>query len=217
VLPSEFIPVAEESGLIIDLGRWVLKEACSQVRRWQDNFPSELLLRVAVNLSARQFYEPDLVHVIAEILAETDLDPQNLELEITENVIMEDVQGTLAVLGALKSLGIRLAIDDFGTGYSSLAHLKRFPIDTLKVDGLLIADLGQSTADDAIMTAIIGLAHGLDLTVVPERVETAEQLRRLHKMGCDLVQGFYFSRPLSTQAMETLLSRNLLDGSSWRL
>ena len=217
VLPSEFIPVAEESGLLVDIGRWVLKEACSQVRRWQDSFPGELLLRVAVNLSARQFYEPDLAHVIAEILAETDLDPQNLELEITENVIMEDVQGTLAVLSALKSLGIRLAIDDFGTGYSSLAHLKRFPIDTLKVDGVLVADLGKSTEDEAIMTAIIALAHGLDLTVVSERVETAEQLRRLHKMGCDMVQGFYFSRPLSTEAMETFLSRNLLDGSSWRL
>jgi EAL domain-containing protein (putative c-di-GMP-specific phosphodiesterase class I) len=214
VLPSEFIHVAEESGLIVDIGRWVLKEACFQVRRWQENFPSELLLRVAVNFSARQVYEPDLVHVIAEILAETGLDPQDLELEIRENVIMEDVQGILAVLSALKSLGIRLAIDDFGTGYSSLAHLKRFPIDTLKVDGLLVADLGKSTADDAIMTAIIGLAHGLGLTVVPERVETAEQLRRLHEMGCDLVQGFYFSRPLSIQAMETLLSRKLLDGSS---
>jgi len=211
VLPSEFIPVAEESGLIGDIGRWVLKKACSQVRRWQDSFPGDLPLRVNVNLSARQLYEPNLANVIADILAETDLDPHHLELEITENVIMEDAQSTLATLGALKSLGIGLAIDDFGTGYSSLAHLKRFPIDTLKIGDLFVADLGKRTEDEAIMAAIIGLAHGLDLTIISERVETAEQLRRLHEMGCDLVQGFYFSRPSSAEAMETLLPRNHLD------
>jgi diguanylate cyclase (GGDEF)-like protein/PAS domain S-box-containing protein len=217
VPPSEFIPLAEDTGLIIDIGRWVLKEACSQVRWWQDRYPSYPPLRVDVNLSARQFHEPHLARDIAEILADTGLDPRYLELEITENVMMEDAEATLAILGALRSLGVRLAIDDFGTGFSSLAYLKRFPVDTLKIDGLFVAGLGESTEDEVLMAAIIGLAHGLGLTTIPERVETAEQLQRLHEMGCDMVQGFHFSRPLPPQAVGALLRRNLLDEASWRL
>ena len=208
MLPSDFIPVAGESDLIVDIGRWVLEEACSQVRRWQDRHPGDLPLQVDVNLSARQFHEPNLVQVVAEILAETDLDPQSLKLEITENVILENSQATSAVLEALKSLGIQLSIDDFGTGYSSLARLKHFPIDTLKVDGLFVADLDSNIEGEAIMAAMIGLAHALGLTVVAERVETAEQLQRLYKMSCDMVQGFHFSSPLSAATMETFLRRN---------
>ena len=214
VPPSEVIPVAEDTDLIVDIGRWVLKEACSQVRQWQDRYLSAPPLRVNVNLSAKQLHESDLAHDIAEVLAETDLGPRNLELEITENVVMEDAQATLAILGTVKSLGVGLAIDDFGTGYSSLAHLKSLPIDTLKIDGLFIAGLGESTRDEVIVTAIIGLAHGLGLTVIPERVETAEQLQRLHEMGCDMVQGFYFSRPLPAEAVGALLRRNFLSGAS---
>ena len=208
VPPSEFIPVAEDTDLIVDIGRWVLKETCVQVRRWQDRFPSETPLQAYVNLSARQFYHPDLADDIAEVLAETDLDPRNLELEITENVMMEDAQETFAVLGALKSLGVGLAIDDFGTGYSSLAYLKHFPVDTIKIDRLFVAGLGASTEDEKIVSGMIGLAHGLGLTVIPEGVETANQLQRLHEMGCDVAQGFYFSRPLPTDAVGAWLCRN---------
>jgi len=217
VPPSEFIPVAEDTGLIVDIGRWVLKEACAQVRRWQDRYPSDPPLQANVNLSAKQFHQPDLAGDVAEVLAETDLDPRNLVLEITENVVMEDAVVTLAILGALKSLGVGLAIDDFGTGYSSLAYLKRFPVDTLKIDGLFVAGLGESTKDEVIVAAVIGLAHGLGLTAIPEGVETAEQLQRLHEMGCDMAQGFYFSKPLPTEAVDALLHRNLLGGGSWRL
>jgi diguanylate cyclase (GGDEF)-like protein len=214
VPPSEFIPVAEDTGLIIDIGRWVLKEACVKVRGWQDRYPSEPPLRANVNLSATQFHQPDLADDIAEILEETHLDPQNLELEITESVVMEDARATLAILRALKSLGVGLAIDDFGTGYSSLAYLKRFPVDTLKIDRLFVAGLGESTEDEVMVAAMIGLAHGLGLIVVPEGVETVEQLQRLHEMGCDMAQGFYFSRPLSTDAVDAWLHRNLLGGVS---
>jgi EAL domain-containing protein (putative c-di-GMP-specific phosphodiesterase class I) len=217
VPPSEFIPVAEETDLIVDVGRWVLREACFQMRQWQDLYPSDVPLRLDVNLSARQLHDPDLAHYISEVLAETDLDPRNLELEITENMVMEDAQAALAILGTVKSLGVGLAIDDFGTGYSSLAQLKGLPINTLKIDGLFVAGLGENTRDEVIMAAIIELAHGLGLTAISERVETVEQLQRLHEMNCDMVQGFYFSRPLPTEAMETLLRRNLLGGTSWRL
>jgi diguanylate cyclase (GGDEF)-like protein len=217
VPPSEFIPVAEDTGLIVDIGRWVLKEACVQVRRWQDRYPSTSPLRANVNLSARQFHQPDLARDISEILQETELEPQNLELEITETVVMEDARATLAILQTLKSLGVGLAIDDFGTGYSSLAYLKRFSVDTLKIDRLFVAGLGESTEDEVLVAAMIELVHGLDLTAVQEGVETIEQLQRLHEMGCDIAQGFYFSRPLPTEAIGALLHRNLLGGGAWRL
>jgi Amt family ammonium transporter len=209
VSPSEFIPVAEDIGLMVDIGRRVLKEACSQIRQWQDSYPSDPPLRAHINLSARQFYEPDLVCEIAEVLAETNLDPRSLELEITENVTMEDVPATLAIMGALKSLGVGLAIDDFGTGYSSLAYLKRFPVDTLKIDGSFVAGLGNSTSDEVIVAAIIELAQGFGLTTIPEMVETTEQLQRLREMGCDMIQGFCVSQPLPTEAVGTMLRRNL--------
>lgn len=211
--PSEFIPMAEETGLIVDLGWWVLEEACSQVQWWQEHYPSDPPLRVGVNLSASQFYEPDLVRGVAEVLARTDLAPQSLELEITENVAMENVQASLAILSNLKSLEIGLALDDFGAGNASLAYLRRFPMDTLKIDGLFIAGLDEGTKDEVIVAAIIEIAHGLGLTAIPERVETAAQLRWLREMGCDMVQGFYFSKPLPSEAVGSLLRRNLLEAA----
>ena len=217
VPPSEFIPVAENTGMIVDIGLWVLQETCVQVRRWQDSYTSEPPLRASVNLSARQFHTPDLASGIGGVLKETGLDPECLELEITETVVMEDAQATLGVLETLKSLGVGLAIDDFGTGYSSLAYLKRFPVDTLKIDRLFIAGLDKSAEDEVIVTAMIGLAQGLGLTVIPEGIETLEQLRRLRKAGCDAAQGFYFSRPLPNEAMAALLRRNLLGGGPWTL
>ena len=217
VPPSEFIPVAENTGMIVDIGRWVLQETCVQVRRWQDSYTSESPLRANVNLSARQFRTPDLAGGIAEVLKETGLDPESLELELTETVVMEDAQATLGILETLKSLGVRLAIDDFGTGYSSLAYLKRFPVDTLKIDRLFIAGLDKNVEDEVIVAAMIELARGLGLTVVPEGVETLEQLRRLRKAGCDVAQGFYFSRPLPTEAVAALLRRNQLGDGPWTL
>lgn len=208
--PSEFIPVAEETNLIVDLGRWVLQEACSHLRWWQNHLQSAPPPRVSVNLSAKQFYGPDLVHDVGEVLRRTDLDPQNLELEITENVVMEDAPMTLAILDDLKSLKIGLALDDFGAGNSSLAYLKRFPIDTLKIDGSFVSGLGESIRDEVIVAGLVSVAHGLGLTVIPERVETAEQLQRLREMGCDTVQGFYFSKPLPAGVVGTFLLRNLV-------
>ena len=215
VPPSEFISVAEDTGLIVDIGRWVLKETCVQVRLWQDRFPSPSPLQANVNLSARQFHQPDLAGDIAEVLEETNLDPQNLELEITETVVMEDARAALVILGALKSLGVGLAIDDFGTGYSSLAYLKRFSVDTLKIDRLFVAGLGESAEDEVIVAAMIGLARDLNLTAIPEGVETFEQLQRLRELRCDVAQGFYFSKPLPTEEVGALLRRNLLGGGSW--
>jgi diguanylate cyclase (GGDEF)-like protein/PAS domain S-box-containing protein len=167
VPPSEFIPVAENTGVIVDIGRWVLQETCVQVRRWQDSYPSESPLRACVNLSARQFYNPDLADGIAEVVRETGLDSKSLELEITETVVMKDAQATLGILETLRALGVGLAIDDFGTGYSSLAYLKRFPVDTLKIDRLFVAGLDKSVEDEVIVAAMIGLAQGLGLTSIP--------------------------------------------------
>jgi diguanylate cyclase (GGDEF)-like protein/PAS domain S-box-containing protein len=218
VPPSEFIPVAENTGVIVDIGRWVLQETCVQVRRWQDNYPSESPLRACVNLSARQFHTPDLADVIAEVVKETGLDPKSLELEITETVVMKDAQVTLGILETLRALGVQLAIDDFGTGYSSLAYLTRFPVDTLKIDRLFIAGLDKSAEDEVIVAAMIGLAQDLGLTAIPEGVETLEQLRWLRNAGCDASQGFYFSRPLPTETVDALLRRNnLSDGGPWTL
>ena len=188
----------------------MLKEACVQVRLWQDRFPSESPLQANVNLSARQFHQPDLAGDIAEVLEETDLDPQNLTLEITETVVMEDVRASLVILGVLKSLGVGLAVDDFGTGYSSLAYLKHFSVDTLKIDRLFVAGLGRSAEDEVIVAAVIRLARGLGLTAIPEGVETFEQLQRLRELGCDMAEGFYFSRPLPTEAVESLLGRQVI-------
>ncbi|HLL38096.1 MAG TPA: EAL domain-containing protein [Rubrobacteraceae bacterium] len=212
VPPSEFIPVAENTGVIVDIDRWVLQETCVQVRRWQDSYPSESPLRACVNLSARQFYNPDLAGGIAEVVRETGLDSKSLELEITETVVMKDAQATLGILESLRALGVGLAIDDFGTGYSSLAYLKRFPVDTLKIDRLFVAGLDKSVEDEVIVAAMIRLAQGLGLTSIPEGVETLEQLRWLRKAGCDAAQGFYFSRPLPTEAVDAVLRRNNLLG-----
>ncbi len=201
--PSEFIPVAEESGLIVPLGEWVLKTACMQNKIWQDKGLPRLT--VAVNLSGRQFHHQDLVEKVASALQESKLDPQCLDLEITETYAMQDADFSLAILRELKSLGVHISLDDFGTGYSSLSVLKHFPIDTLKIDRSFVKDLATDPKEEAIVSAVIILAHSLGMDVVGEGVETAAELAILKKHHCDKIQGYYFSRPIPVADFEALV------------
>jgi EAL domain-containing protein (putative c-di-GMP-specific phosphodiesterase class I) len=201
--PSEFIPIAEESGLIVPIGEWVLKTACAQNKTWQDaGCPA---LTVAVNLSGRQFHHQSLVEKVREILKGTGLQPHHLDLEITETYAMLNAEFTIAILKELKAMGVRISIDDFGTGYSSLSHLKHFPIDTLKIDRSFVKDLATDPKEEAIISAIIVLAHSLGMDVVAEGVETPEELAILRKHHCDKMQGFLFSRPIPPKDLEALL------------
>jgi diguanylate cyclase (GGDEF)-like protein/PAS domain S-box-containing protein len=196
VAPQRFIPVAEESGLIIPIGAWVLEQACHQLRDWHRQDRASRQGSVEVNLSARQIDDPLIVRTVEGILAKTGLPPEHLTLEITESALMKDAASALAVLNALKEIGVLLAIDDFGTGYSSLSYLQHFPLDLLKVDRTFVEELGTSSEAEEIVGAVINLAHALGLEVVAEGVETAEQLELLRSFDCDLAQGFLFSRPL---------------------
>jgi diguanylate cyclase (GGDEF)-like protein/PAS domain S-box-containing protein len=201
--PSEFITVAEESGMIISLGDWILRTACAQNKAWQDAGLTPM--RLSVNFSARQFQQPGFIADINQILKDTNLDPRWLELELTESSIMKDPEEAIEKLHELKLMGIKVAIDDFGTGYSSLNYLKRFPIDTLKIDKSFVSDVCKDPHDTSIVRAIINLGHALDLTVIAEGVETKEQLQYLTALECDVVQGFLFSKAISVQAFEELL------------
>ncbi len=207
ISPGDFIPLAEETGLILPIGRWVLREACHQVRRWQVNYEGYRDLVLSVNLSARQLSEPRLVEEVASALRDSELNPAHLTLEITESVLMQDVVTTTQALRQLKGLGVRLAIDDFGTGYSSLSYLKRFAVDTLKVDRSFVERLGQDCQDSAIVGTVISLAKTLNLSVTGEGIETAEQLAELRALGCDQGQGFYFTRPLPVDQAQDILAR----------
>ncbi|MEJ7819806.1 MAG: PAS domain S-box protein, partial [Rubrobacteraceae bacterium] len=209
VLPEEFIPVAEETGLIIPLGHSILKEACRQGREWQEQYPEDPPLKVCVNLSARQFQRHDLVKEVAGVLKETRLDPRSLILEITESVIMDEAESSIAILEELKDLGVQLAIDDFGTGYSSLSYLNRFPVDFLKIDRSFIKGLPEGLEDTAVVSSITALAHTLGMQVTAEGVETDQQLSQLREIGCDLAQGLCFAGPLVCEAASTLLADDL--------
>ncbi len=211
VSPADFIPLAEETGLILSIGEWVLREACRQTRVWQAAYPSDPPLSIAVNLSAHQFQQPALVDLIDRILRDTGLDPSSLILEITEGVAMEDAKSTIEALGRLHGLGVQLDIDDFGTGYSSLSYLKRFPVDTLKIDRTFVSGLGENIGDSAIVRATITLAHTLAMQVTAEGVENVAQLEQLRALGCDVGQGYYFARPLPSDEMGRLLA----SGRQW--
>jgi diguanylate cyclase (GGDEF)-like protein len=213
VMPDEFIPVAEENGLIMPLGRWALEEACRQLAQWRREYPEWSDLEVSVNLSARQFADPDLVPVVAGALREAGLDPSGLWLEITESVLMEEAESTVETLRALRALGVHLSIDDFGTGYSSLSYLKRFPVDVLKIDRSFVDGLGTDAEDEAIVTAVVRLAQALELGVVAEGVETAGQLAELRRLGCTAVQGYYFGRPMPAADLASKLTASALAAS----
>ena len=186
LLPDEFVPVAEETGLIVSIGQWVLETACRQARAWQQRYPADPPLVVCVNLSPRHFRWPSLVDEIVEILQETGLEPSGLGLEITESAVMEDEQFTVATLRELAALGVQLAIDDFGTGYSSLSYLKHFPVSYLKIDRSFVDGLEAGPKQRAILEAVVGLARGLGMKAIAEGVESAEQLAQLREMGCEL-------------------------------
>lgn len=202
VPPMQFIPLAEETGLIVPIGAWVLRTACLQAKTWLDR-GNDLIM--AVNISARQFQHPGFIDLVEEILAETGLPAQNLELEITESVAMHDAERTTTILHALRQLGLHLSIDDFGTGFSSLAYLRRFPLSKLKVDQSFVRDLSVNEYDATIANTVILLGHSLKLTVIAEGVETKEQLDVLRRMGCEEMQGYYFSRPIAAADLSALL------------
>jgi len=209
IAPGAFIPLAEETGLIVPIGEWVLACACACNRAWHDQGLTNLT--VSVNLSARQFGDPMMLEKLIRIIGASGLDPASLELEITESMVMSHGACAVAVLENLKSIGVRIAIDDFGTGYSSLAYLKRFPIDTLKVDRSFIRDIPSDSSDMKITRAIIALAHGLKLKVVAEGVETADQLAFLLAHHCDSVQGYFLHRPLPEAEVTRILELNRRD------
>jgi EAL domain-containing protein (putative c-di-GMP-specific phosphodiesterase class I)/FixJ family two-component response regulator len=203
ISPAQFIPSAEATGFIVQLGEWVLQTACRQIQVWQNSGFSGL--RVAVNLSARQFHQPDLSSRVAQILAEISLEPSSLELELTESLMVEDPPSAIATLRQLKSLGVSISIDDFGTGYSSLSYLAQYPFDTLKIDRCFISNITHGCTNAAIVKAIIEMAHSLCLEVVAEGVETEAEKDFLGRYKCDTMQGYLFSPPLPAADFEQLL------------
>ena len=215
ISPAKFIPIAEESGLIIPLGEWILNEACRQNLAWQKAGLTPI--SIAVNLSAVQFRQPNLCQLIGRVLSDTGLDPHYLELELTEGLVMSNTDSAIATLNGFKEMGVHISIDDFGTGYSSLSYLKHFPIDYLKIDQSFIRDITANPDDAAITTAIINMAQGLNLRTIAEGVETAEQLKFLRLHSCDVVQGYYFSKPVPATEFADILQMSYLSKSvAWR-
>jgi diguanylate cyclase (GGDEF)-like protein/PAS domain S-box-containing protein len=206
ISPMDFIPVAEDTGQIVAIGEWALLEACRQMRRWQKQFPSDAPLFISVNLSSKQFMQPNLIEQVRTIIEKTKLNPRSLKLEITESAVMENIDTTTEMLRQLRELGVQLSIDDFGTGYSSLSYLHRFPIDTLKIDRSFVTRMVDNSENIEIVRTIIMLAQVLGMDVVAEGVETKEQLALLRKLGCENGQGYYFSRPTSTTEAEKIIS-----------
>lgn len=208
VSPATFIPIAEETGLIVELGEWVLRTACQQAVLWHKLGLAPL--SVAINLSARQFYQPNLVEIVAQVIESTGLNPQQLELEITETIAVKNMEFAKSILCNLQALGVHIAMDDFGTGYSSLNYLKQLPFNTLKIDQSFIQDLKPASKDVEIINAVIALGKGLDLKVVAEGVDNEEQLELLRSLNCEIVQGYLFSRPLSVDSTTDILQANWL-------
>jgi diguanylate cyclase (GGDEF)-like protein len=209
LLPAEFIPVAEETGLIVPLGRWILEQACDAASQWQPADPARLL-SVAVNLSPRQLHDTELVQVASDSLARTGLPPEALTIEITENLLLGDTALAGARIAELRALGIQVAVDDFGTGYSSLAYLRRYPVDILKIDRSFVSPLLEGARPAALVRSIIDLATALDLDTVAEGVERREQATTLSRLGCHVAQGYFFARPQPAAEIRGLVDRSLL-------
>ncbi len=208
--PVEFISIAEETGLIVPLGEWVLREACRQTRQWHLEHQTEPPLKISVNLSARQLQQEGLVRMVEQVLEETGLDPSTLTLEITESTVMNDHVTSIVRLNQLKALGLRIAVDDFGTGYSSLSYLRRFPIDVLKIDRSFVDGAADGSQKRALLRTIVDLGRTLNLETVAEGIEQPEELQQLRSLDCELGQGYYFARPLEADAVEELLARGEL-------
>jgi diguanylate cyclase (GGDEF)-like protein len=207
ILPGEFIPLAEETGLILDLGEHVIRTVCTQAKRWaKKEFP---LKRVAINLSAHRFRESQSMEPIHNILSRTGCEPSNVQFEITESALMENREAASEMLNALREMGASIAVDDFGTGYSSLSYLKRLPIDVVKIDRSFIRDITEDHNDRAIVSTVVAMAHGLGLTVVAEGVETEEQLALIRELGCDAWQGFLFSKAVPPEELEALVAKHM--------
>jgi len=204
--PAGFITVAEETGLIIPIGQWVLGEACRQTRKWQEQIDADPPLSVSVNLSSKQFLQPDLIELISQMLLKTGLDARSLKLEITESVVMENAEEATAMIRRLRDLGVELYIDDFGTGYSSLSYLHRFPVSMLKIDRSFIKRMSGRGEDSEIVRTIVALAHSLRMGLIAEGVETEEQVGHLKALKCEYAQGYYFSRPLDAESAGELIT-----------
>jgi len=204
--PAKFIPIAEETGLIVSLGRWILRQACIKAKQWQTEYPDAQNLVMSVNLSIRQLLEKDIIAQVAAILEETGLKPEHLKLEITETMMLHDTSATIETMTTLQQLGVRLAIDDFGTGYSSMSYLSQLPLNTLKIDRSFINRIGVSDSDEAIIHTLLSLARTLRLSVTCEGIETQEQFTYLKNLGCDTGQGYLMHKPLPAAQIEALLA-----------
>lgn len=205
ISPTKFIPLAEETGLIVSMGQWILREACQQLRIWQKRFPHNLPLTMGVNLAMKQLAHPHLLKQVQQILQETEIEPHTLKLEITESTIMENPENIIETLHKLKALGVHISVDDFGTGYSSLAYLYKLPIDILKIDRSFVHKMSRDYEQMEIVKTIVKLAWNLGIEVVAEGVETKQQMKQLRKFGCDFGQGYFFSQPVDTKTAEWLV------------
>jgi EAL domain-containing protein (putative c-di-GMP-specific phosphodiesterase class I) len=209
VCPDEFIPVAEDSGLIIQIGEWVLRQACHQIRFWQRHYAQAAHLTINVNLAIQQIKQSTFLEQLESILTETHLDGQCLKLEITESMLIDNTESTNHMLAQIRAKNIQLSIDDFGTGYSSLSYLQRFPVNTLKIDRSFIDQITSNEESEGIVQAVITLAHTLKMDVVAEGVETARQLEQLSKLGCDFAQGYFFARPMDAEAATAIIREKI--------
>jgi EAL domain-containing protein (putative c-di-GMP-specific phosphodiesterase class I) len=205
--PADFIPLAEDTGLIVPLGLWILKKACQQLCQWQWQSPANRSLFMSVNLSGKQVAVPSLVSDISEILEETHIEPRHLKLEIPESAVMENAEMAARLLKRLKALGVQLSIDDFGTGYSSLSYLHRFPVNTLKIDRSFVGRIGEAAENIEIVRTVVSLAENMGMEVVAEGVETLSQLMQLRKLKCQYGQGYLFSRPVDAESVSTWISK----------
>jgi Amt family ammonium transporter len=209
ISPGVFIPIAEQCGLIIPLGSWILRTGCRRVAQWKREYSIAPPLYISINVSARQFSHPSFIRDVADAIQETGANPQCVRLELTESVAMKDAASAEQSMSQLRALGVKLSIDDFGTGYSSLSYLRKFPVDTLKIDQSFIAGMEGDKESYAIVKTVVALARSLSMEVVAEGVETPEQLEKLNLAGCDFAQGFWFSRPLPEEKVDHFLRTNL--------